>query len=305
MKKFQVKKSQRLDLFLKDATQLSRKEAKRLLDAGKVFVNQRKVIIASWDLELGDEVSLQGDEDSTPFREAAKNYFLKVVHEDDDIIVVEKDSGVPSEPTATALKPDLPEIIYQYLKRAHPHFTHPNVVKLHRLDQATSGLMVYGKSTKALPLLTDFKNHNILRSYLALVEGKVKKDHGQIDFPLIKLAQKRGEKMKVGKLIDGAKPAVTDYRVLQRYPQHTLLQVYLQTGRTHQVRAHLAYLGHPIVGDFVYGKNPKNKSLGTMALHSHELGFTHPVTKKKVKFKSKPPKHFRSIIDLQVKKAAK
>lgn len=305
MQKFQAKKTQRLDLFLKEAAQFSRKEAKRLLDAGKVFVNQRKVIIASWELASGDEVSIQGEKDSTPFREAAKNYFLKVAFEDDNLIVVEKDAGVPSEPTPTALKPDLPEIVYQYLKRTHPEFTHPQVLKLHRLDQATSGLMVYGKSNKALPLLEDFKKHNIHRSYLALVEGRVKNEQGHIDAPLVKLAQKRGEKMKVGALSQGAKVAATDYRVLQRYPEHTLLQVDLQTGRTHQVRAHLAHLGHPVVGDFVYGKNPRNKALGAIALHSYELGFTHPVTKKKVKFRSKPPKHFRSMIDLQVKNALK
>ncbi len=302
MRKFKVNKTQRIDLFLKDATKLSRKEAKRLLDAGKIFVNQRKVIIASWELVKGDEVSIQDEKDSTPFRELAKNYFLKVVFEDDDFIVVEKDSGVPCEPTPTSLKPDLPEIVYQYIKRRNPQITHPHVVKLHRLDQATSGLMVYGKTNKALPLLEDFKRHNIYRSYLALVEGRVKGQQGRIDVPLLKLAQKRGEKMKAGKISEGAKQAITDYQVLQRYPHHTLLQVNLQTGRTHQVRAHLAYEGHPIVGDFVYGKNPKNKSLGAIALHSNELGFVHPVTHKKMKFKSSPPKHFRSLVNAQMKK---
>lgn len=303
MQKFKVKKTQRLDLFLKEATHLSRKEAKRMLDAGKVFVNQRKVIIASWELENGDEVSIQDEKDNTPFRELAKNYFLKVVFEDEDLIVVEKDAGVPCEATPTALKPDLPEIVYQYIKRIHPRITHPYVLKLHRLDQATSGLMVYGKSNKALPLLEDFKKHNIYRSYLALVEGRIKGEQGRIDTPLLKTPQKRGEKMKAGKISEGAKQAITDYQVLQRYPQHTLLQVNLQTGRTHQVRAHLAHGGHPIVGDFVYGKNPKNKSLGAIALHSYELGFMHPVTHKKLKFKSQPPKHFRALLNLQIKKA--
>lgn len=302
MQKFKVKKPQRLDLFLKEACHFSRKEAKRLLDAGKVFVNQRKVIIASWELEIGDEVSLQGEKDNTPFREAAKNYFLKVVFEDDDLIVVEKDAGIPCEPTPTSLKPDLPEIVYQYIKRTNPGITHPNVVKLHRLDQATSGLMVYGKSSKALPLLEDFKKHNIYRSYLALVEGRIKGEGGRFDTPLLKIPQKRGEKMKPGKISEGAKQAITDYHVLQRYPQHTLLQLNLQTGRTHQIRTHLAHAGHPVVGDFVYGKNPKNKSLGAIALHSYELGFVHPVTHKKLKFKSKPPKHFRSLLNLQMKK---
>lgn len=303
MQTFKATKSQKLDLFLKEAAKISRKEAKRLLDAGKVFVNSRKVIIASWELEKGDQVRVQGDDLNTPLHELAKNYFLKVVHEDDDLLIVEKDSGVPCEPSPSALKPDLPEIVYQYLKRRHPRITHPQVVKLHRLDQATSGLMVYGKSNKVLPLLEDFKKHNIHRVYLALVEGRIKNDQGQINAPLLKLAHQRGEKMKVGKLTEGAKQAITEYHVLQRYPLHTLLQVHLQTGRTHQIRAHLAYLGNPIAGDFVYGKNPLNKASGFIALHASELGFTHPVTHKKVKFKSKPPKHFRSLINLQLKKA--
>ncbi len=302
MQKFKVSKTQRLDLFLKDATQLSRKEAKRMIDAGRIFVNSRKVIIASWELESGDQVSLQGEKDNTPWRELAKNYFLKVVHEDDALLVVEKDSGVPCEPAPTALKPDLPEIVYQYIKRSHPEITHPNVVKIHRLDQATSGLMVYGKSSKALPLLEDFKKHNIHRIYLALVEGRIKNDQGQINVPLLKLPHQRGEKMKAGKISEGAKNAITDYRVLQRYPHHTLLEVNLRTGRTHQIRAHLAHLGHPVAGDFTYGKNSKNKSSGFMALHAVELGFTHPVTLKKLKFKSKPPKHFLSLVNAQMKK---
>ncbi len=306
MQIFQVKKSGRLDLFLKEATHLSRKEAKRLLDAGKVFVNHRKVIIASWNLEPGDQVSLQGEKDSTPFIELAKNYFLKVTFEDDTLLVVEKDSGIPCEATPMALKPDLPEIVYQYIKRAHPEITHPTVIKLHRLDQASSGLMVYGKNNKAFPLLEDFKRHRIHRCYLALVEGRLKEEQGQIKVPLLKFAKQRGEKMKAGKISEGAKEAITHFRILQRYPQHTLLEVQLQTGRTHQVRAHLAYLGHPIVGDPIYGKNAKNnKSLGAIALHASELGFIHPTTHKKLKFKSKPPKHFRSLLNLQLKKIIK
>jgi len=173
------KNGPRLDLYLKEALRISRKQSKKLIDEGRIRVNGRKVIIASWELVKGDRIGLFDENDNTSFADAAKNYFLKVIYEDDDLLVVEKDAGILSEGTKTSLKPALPEIVYQYLKRAHPHLTHPFVLKLHRLDQPTSGLMVYGKSRRADPLLEDFKRHRIERRYVALVEGKVAEDRLQ------------------------------------------------------------------------------------------------------------------------------
>jgi len=291
---------QRLDLFLKEGAQISRKKAKKLIDEGRIRVNGRKVIIASWELNKGDRIRLADENDNTSLREAAKNYFLKVVFEDEDLLVVEKPAGIPSEETKSSLKPSLPEIVYQYLKRAHPHLTHPFVLKLHRLDQPTSGLMVYGKSQKAMPLLEDFKRHRLQRRYTALVEGKIKKDQGRIEVPLVKIPEAKGQKVRPGKKGEG-KSAVTDYRVLQRYGNQTLVELDLKTGRTHQVRAHLAYLGHPVVGDSLYGVN-KNTSPSRLALHASELGFVHPVTHKKMRFHSKPPKEFQGMIGRELKK---
>jgi 23S rRNA pseudouridine1911/1915/1917 synthase len=304
MAKFQVKKSGlRLDLFLKEAMGISRKQVKKLLDAGRVSVNDRKVIIASWELEKGDRVSLQEGEDSIPLGEAAKNYFLKVLFEDEHLLVVEKEAGIACEGTPTSLKPSLPEIVYQYLKRAHPMLTHPFVLNLHRLDRPTSGVMVYGKSKAALPLLEDFKRHRIRRRYLALVEGVVKKEGGRIDVPLTKSPSAKGRKMHPARGEEG-KEAITEYRVLQRYRDRTLLEVELKTGRTHQVRAHLAHLGHPVVGDSLYGAGFKAPASSTLALHACELSFNHPVTHKKMVFRSKPPRRFRDLVDKATRRSA-
>jgi 23S rRNA pseudouridine1911/1915/1917 synthase len=292
----------RLDLFLKEAARVSRKQAKKLIDEGRLRLNGRKVIIASWELKKGDRLSLADENDITSLGEAAKNYFLQVVHEDEDLLVVEKTAGVPCEETKTSLKPPLPEIVYQYLKRAHPHLTHPFVLKLHRLDQPTSGLMVYGKSRKADPLLEDFKRHRIDRRYLALVEGRIQKDQGRIEVPLVKIPDAKGKKVRPGAKGEG-KFSLTEYRVLQHYPAHTLVELNLKTGRTHQVRAHLAYLGHPVVGDSVYGEKGKKNGVLRLALHASELGFIHPVTKKKMKFHSKPPKEFQSLVERQLKRS--
>ncbi|MFO1518211.1 MAG: RluA family pseudouridine synthase [bacterium] len=303
MKQFLVSQNGvRLDLFLKGAAAISRKQVKKLIDEGRVDVNGRKVIIASWELSKKDRVSLRDEKDNTSLSEAAKNYFLKVVHEDEDILVVEKSAGIACEATPASLTPALPEIVYQYLKRAHASHTHPFVLPLHRLDRPTSGLMVYGKSKKALPLLDDFKNHRIERRYLALVEGVIKKDRGRIDVALVKNPEAKGRKMQPAKGEEGKK-AVTEYRILQRYPEHTLLEVELKTGRTHQVRAHLAHLGHPVVGDSVYGKFKTSSQKIPLSLHASHLGFIHPATHRRMVFRSKPPKEFRSRVERRIEKA--
>ncbi len=302
MKTFLVKKTgERLDLFLKEASGLSRKEVKRQIDAGRVSINGRKVVIASWELEKKDQVSLQ-TEDNTLSPASVKNYFLKVIFEDDFLLVVEKESGIACEKSATDYKPSLPEIVYQYLKRAHPTHTHPFVLPLHRLDRGTSGVMVYGKDKKVEALLNDFKQHNIHRTYVALVEGVPKMSRGTINVALVKTPSSKGKKMHIAKNEEG-KSAVTEYEVIQKYTGQSLVRLNLKTGRTHQIRAHLAHIGHPVVGDDIYGKKQAAHLTGRLALHATELGFTHPVTHKKLLFRSKLPKAFRKKVDSGIAKA--
>jgi len=288
----------RLDLFLKSHPAAgSRKAAKRLLDQGRVRVNGRKTIIASWELKKGDEVWVASDE--RPPLDASR-YFLKVIHEDDDLIVVEKDAGIPSETTAQTLKPSLVQIINAYLEQQAPPGTKPYLGLIHRLDTDTSGLMVYTKKKAANKISLQFKDHSIIRRYHAVVLGQVEQEHGHIKVPLAKVGQGGGRKVQVAPRGQGL-TAETQYRILERYQEASLIEVMPTTGRTHQLRVHLAHIGHPIVGDKLYGVKggPRFKR---QALHAAVLGFKHPITKKKLKFENELPKDMRRLVDtLRVK----
>jgi len=167
---------QRLDLYLKDRLpEGSRKAAKRLLDAGRVRVNGRKIIIASWQLKRDDKVAIVAE--SEPAADVSQ-FFLKVVFEDDAILVVDKDAGIPCEESAQSLKPSLVQIINAYLMKKGPPGARPYLGLLHRLDADTSGLMIYAKKKTANRLSAQFKDHSIERRYWALVQGQVDKEQG-------------------------------------------------------------------------------------------------------------------------------
>ncbi len=297
MATFKVNKNQqgmRLDQFLAQAMKSSRKKAKQLIDEGRVFLGEKKLIIASWELHAGDTLELKeaGAVSSLPRRQR----YLKIYHEDPDLLVVEKPPGVGCERTAQTLSSTLVDDINDYLRRAHPEIAYPYVGLMHRLDRETSGLMVYTLSKRANVLAEQFKRHRMGRKYLALVEGEVEKSEGRIERAIVKDLEAKGKKMKAlpGRGTPGKGRAVTLFRVLERYRGATLLEARLETGRTHQVRVHLAALGHPIVGDRLYGsKLPAPRQ----ALHAAAMEFRHPVTEKKLSFKSKPPKDFEGLME--------
>ncbi|MFO1464176.1 MAG: RluA family pseudouridine synthase [bacterium] len=296
MKTFQVQPEQdtmRLDQFLARALGGSRKKAKQLIDEGRIFLADRKVIIASWQVAAGETWTVRDPgETAVPRRER----YLKVYFEDPDILVVEKPPGVACERTAQTLTSTLVDDINDYLRRAHPEIEYPYVGLMHRLDRETSGVMVYTLSRRANSLSDQFKRHTVVRRYLALVEGPVKKMEGTIDSVLVKDLEARGKKMKA---LGGGKGrqegrAVTHFQVIERYPNATLVEARLETGRTHQVRVHLASLGHPVIGDKLYGsKIPAPRH----ALHASYLEFRHPISNKKIHFKSKPPKDFQKLME--------
>jgi len=303
MKTFQVKTEQegmRLDQFLPQAMGGSRKKAKQLIDEGRVYLGDRKVIIASWEVKAGETWSLRDPGEVTlPRRER----YLKVYYEDPDLLVVEKPPGVACERTAQTLSSTLVDDINDYLRRAHPEIEHPYVGLMHRLDRETSGIMVYTLSRRANSLSDQFKRHSVVRRYLALVEGPIKKAEGTVDSVLVKDLAARGKKMKSLKVggKGGGNRSVTHFEVLERYRNATLIEARLETGRTHQVRVHLASLGHPVVGDKLYGsKTPSPRH----ALHAAYLEFRHPLSNKKIHFKSKPPKDFQRLIETLRAKSA-
>ena len=241
----------RLDLFLKaHGPAVSRKQAKRLLDAGLVRVNVA-------------ESATDSD---------AERYFLKVIYEDDYLIVVEKDAGIPCEDSPQALKPSLVQIINAYLRKNAPPESRPYLGLIHRLDQETSGLS----------------------QILAKTTG-TEREQGLIKTGLEKELKKGGAKVRITEPRQG-KPAQTHFHVLERYRNATLLEVIPRTGRTHQIRVHLAHIGHPLIGDKLYGDGAGFR-FKRQALHATVLGFIHPISGKKLKFQSPLPKDMRKLVD--------
>ncbi|MBI3097608.1 MAG: RluA family pseudouridine synthase [Planctomycetes bacterium] len=307
----------RLDLHLARERGLSRRRAKQLIDEGRVFIGPRRIVIASWEVRPGDRVTLR-DPHEAPLPRARR--YLEVVHEDEHVLVVEKPAGVACERSAQTVASTLVDDIRDYLARSHrtggrfpsaPRYGRPADAPpaaaetpylglLHRLDRETSGLMVYALSPEAeAGLKEQFKRHAIDRRYLAWVEGNVKRASGRLDWPIVKDTAAGGRRMKALQAGGGGagRPqpeprgshAVTHYEVKRRLPGRTLVEARLETGRTHQVRVHFAALGHPVVGDKTYGSRvPAPRQ----ALHAWMLGFAHPVTGKRLAFRSEPPGDF-------------
>src|SRR3989338_1967124 len=264
---------ERLDRVLQELTNLSRKKVKALLDEGRILLNGRKVVIASWMTNTGDRIEIRPEETTAveTLPDAAK-YFLKVVSEDASLLIVEKDSGIPCEPSAISTRPSIVSIVNAYLKRKLPHLSHHYVGLVHRLDQETSGLMVYTKTKEANKITDQFKRHTIQRKYLAVVQGRIKGENGTIEGYLKKSdLLKGGKKVSLGTAASG-RLAVTNFRVMERYGDATLIEVHLNTGRTHQIRVQMASIGHPVVGDKIYGEGGRFL-FPRQALHASYLGF--------------------------------
>ncbi len=295
MKNRQVNTDQvntRLDHFLVEQLACSRKKAKQLIDEGRIFIGDRKIIIASWKLQAGDSVKIleENEKANMPRRER----YLKIYYEDPYLLVVEKPPGVACAPSAQTLSSTLVDDINDYLKRVHPEKPHPYVGLMHRLDRETSGVMVYTLSHRANKLSQQFKNHTIKRSYLAMVEGSVQNFQGQVKTQLAQ--DKSRKKMQVltgGKNAKG-KQAFTEFFVKERYQKVTLLELKLKTGRTHQIRAHFSNMGHPVVGDKLYKSHIK---ASRHLLHASYLEFKHPLSGKKLTFRSKAPKDFQQLLE--------
>jgi 23S rRNA pseudouridine1911/1915/1917 synthase len=170
----------------------------------------------------------------------------------------------------------------------------PGIV--HRLDKNTSGLMAVAKNDFAhLDLSKQIKEHQVIKKYLTLVHGNMKDDSGIIDAPIGRSLKNR-KKMAV--TVEGkSREAITHFKVLKRFPGYTLVEATLRTGRTHQIRVHLAFIGHPIVGDQLYGRKKQGLNISRQALHSHILGFVHPSSKKYMEFSTPLPQDIQEIID--------
>ena len=280
----------RLDVFLAKALEEapSRTFVKRLIDEGFVLVDDKQVKAHQKVLE-GQKVSVDIPEDFIkPMDVAPENIPLDIFYEDERLAVVNKPVGMIVHPTTSVFHGTLVNaLLYhcQQLSDVNAKFR-PGIV--HRLDQETSGLILIAKDNKAHEKLArQFAEHTVKKRYVALVEGDVEFEEGLIDAPLGRHPIHR-EKRDVN-YSDEGKDSVTFYKVIKRVPKVTMVALFPQTGRTHQLRVHMAHIGHPILGDQKYGRK---LSFPRLALHAQSIGFTHPSTGHYVEFSSTPPKEF-------------
>ena len=295
---------ERLDAFLASHIEgWSRARLQRLIEEADVLVNSHAVK-SSYKLHLNDEIEVElTPPPSTSF--APENIPLDVVYEDDELIVVNKPAGIVVHPAAGVMSGTLANALafhFQQLSKSGGA-VRPGIV--HRLDKGTSGLMVVAKTESAHENLADqFRDREIFKSYMALVHGQVEKRTGQIDQPI---GRDRGNRTRMA-VVRGGRPSLSIYRVRKRFERFTLLNVELKTGRTHQIRVHLAWLKHPVVGDDAYGSGrdktiPDHKlrsaiaSLGRQFLHAEQLGFRHPQTNEDMRFTAPLPPELQVVLD--------
>jgi len=279
----------RIDVFLTDKLKdnHSRTFIQRLILNKDILLNGRAVK-PNQKLNLSDTIQVTVPE-SAAHQINPEDIKLKVIYEDDDILVIDKPSGLVVHPGAGNLSGTLVNALLAHtrnLSAVNPQ--RPGIV--HRLDKGTSGVMVVAKNNLAhLKLIKQFSTHRIKKKYIAIVKGKVECDEGIIDLPIGR--HKRDFKRQAVSFVN-ARPAVTNYKVLRRFDDYaTLLELNPQTGRTHQLRVHLAHLGHPILGDSKYGTTAQ-PDFPRLALHALELGIFHPQTKKFLSFSSELPAEF-------------
>lgn len=283
----------RLDAFVSGACDVSRTLAADIIDQGLVTVNGKKVK-KSAKLFSGDEVSVKMPELSEP-EAIPQDIPLDILYEDADLLVVNKPKGMVVHPA-----PGNPDgtLVNALLYRCKGSLSGINGVLrpgiVHRIDKDTSGLLIVAKNDKAHNHLAEqIKEHSFTREYRAVVYGNVKSDSGTVNAPIGRDPKNR-QRMAV--VYVNSKPAVTHYEVLKRYDGFTFMKFRLETGRTHQIRVHMASLGHPLAGDPVYGPKKVIGDLHGQCLHAGLIGFIHPTTGKYMEFSSEIPTYFSDYL---------
>ena len=271
---------------------LSRTSIQRMIESEKVLVNG-KATKASYKVTLGDEIVIE-EVEPKEISLKPQNIPLDIVYEDSDIIVVNKQKGLVVHPANGNPDGTLVNAIMAICKDSLSGIggeIRPGIV--HRLDKDTSGLIIIAKNDKAhINLSEQIKNREVKKTYIALVRGVIEENEATINMPIARSTKDR-KKMAVSR--DG-KNAITHFKVIKRYDKYTLVEVKIETGRTHQIRVHMSHIGYPIVGDEVYsnGKNPFGVK-GQM-LHSAKLTFVHPITGKVLNLEAPLPEYFKEVL---------
>lgn len=281
----------RLDKALADLTELSRSQANEAIKAGTVLVNGKSAK-ANYAVKEGDVITYELPEEEV-LEYKAEDIPLDIIYEDADVAVVNKPQGMVVHPSAGHTSGTLVNALMYHVKDLSSinGVVRPGIV--HRIDKDTSGLLMIAKNDKAHnALAAELKDKKSLRKYVAIVHGNLPNDRGVIEAPIGRSDKDRKKQAVTAK----GKPAVTRFTVLERFGNYTLVELQLETGRTHQIRVHMAYIGHPVAGDPLYGPRKTLKGHGQF-LHAKTLGFTHPTTGELVEFTAEEPAIFKETLE--------
>ncbi len=286
---------ERLDKFLANRLDMcSRSFIHNLIIKKQAYVNEKKTK-PGYFLKLSDNIRIiiPKLQDNTEIKLEPENMMLSILYEDDSIIVINKPAGIIVHPAQKVVSGTVVNFLLYHCKTLSDlnGAMRPGIV--HRLDKDTSGAIIATKDNIAHANLADqFKNRKVKKTYVAVVKGIISKDKGEIDRPIARCVSNR-TKMAIAYV--GGKRALTKFDVIERYHKNTLINAYPRTGRTHQIRVHMAYFGYPILGDKVYGESGDNRQ----ALHAYKISFFHPVSGKAMEFTAPLADDIKKLIDME------
>ena len=287
-----VEAGTRLDVFLADTLDdWTRSQIKKQIDNKGAFINSKQAKAGN-TIKPGDIISISFTKEVGFENIEPENIPLDIVYEDEHILVINKPQGMVVHPAPGNYEHTLVNaLLYHFNNLSNQDSTRPGVV--HRIDKDTSGLLVVAKNNNAHnALAAQFADHSSRRTYIALLEGKLKQEEGTIKN---NLARDKSDRKKYAVSEDG-KIAITHFKVLERYENNTLCEFNLETGRTHQIRVHSKYMGHPIVGDKTYGFAKQKYNLEGQLLHAFKLELTHPYTNERMSFTCEMPDYFKTLL---------
>ena len=281
----------RIDKFLAQNLEYSRERILKMIKSGYIKVNGKEVK-PSYLVQVNDEFDVDDSfKIETDLKPQDVNF--EIVYEDDDLMVINKPSGLVVHPGNGNKDNTLVNGLLMHNKKLSDIGSDERPGIVHRIDKDTSGLMLVAKSNKAHELLAEgFKNKDIKRTYIALIKGVFPHDTATIDAPI---GRDKNNRLKMCVTAENSKNAITHLKVLKRYEKYTLVSLNLETGRTHQIRVHMAYIGYPIYNDPVYTTHEATE-FGQF-LHSSEVDFVHPITKEHLHFEAPLPKEFQEFLD--------
>lgn len=284
----------RLDVYLVNHTNFSRSYLKTLNDEGRILVNN-EIKKSGYKLKIGDSISIE-EKPIQKIDTAPENIPLNIVYEDDDLLVINKQAGLVVHPCASTKAHTLVNALIYHIKNLSTinGVLRPGIV--HRLDKDTSGLMIVAKNDNSHKFLSEqLKDKTLNREYKALIKGRIKEDF-TIEGYLMRNPKNREQMILTQS--DKGKYSKTIFTVDAVFDHYTLLNCKLTTGRTHQIRAHLKSINHPIVGDVFYGGVDKNIKTNGQLLFAYKINFVHPRSKKNMQFQVELPEYFQNVIDL-------